>query len=333
MTDPVLEVRRLRVAIRRHRAVVAPVDDVSFTVDPGEALGLVGESGAGKSLTLRALVGLLPEHGRVVGGELLYRPAGGDLGPYRPENVRGRGMAMVFQEPMTALNPLLRVGSLLAEALRGRGGGRASCHRRAIGLLHEVGVPDPERQLRTYAHQLSGGLRQRVMIAMALATEPRVLLCDEPTTALDVTVQDQVLRLIDRLREKRNLAVVFVTHDLAVIAEVCDRVAVLYAGRIVETGPVSAVFGTPRHPYTDGLVRAQPQFDRPASVLSGIGGTPPEPGAFPTGCRFHPRCALAREDCAAAEHELFRVGAGDGHSTACIHADDLLAPTCSGAIG
>ncbi len=326
-----LEVRALRVAIRRPDRVVTPVDDVSFTVAPGEALGLVGESGSGKSLTLRALVGLLPRQGQIAGGELLYRPADGDLRPYRPEEVCGTGMAMVFQEPMTALNPLLRVGSLLAEALRGRGGGRASSRRRAVALLREVGVPDPERQLGVYPHQLSGGLRQRVMIAMALATEPRVLLCDEPTTALDVTVQDQVLRLIDRLRRERDLAVVFVTHDLAVIGEVCDRVAVMYAGRIVEIGPVSAVLLAPRHPYTDGLGRAQPQLDRRARSLAGIGGTPPDPDAFPPGCRFHPRCVLAREDCATAAHDL--LPAGDGHSTACRRADDMRAATGPGAPG
>jgi oligopeptide/dipeptide ABC transporter ATP-binding protein len=321
MTEVILEVRSLRVEIGEGDAVVTPVDDVSFAITPGETLGLVGESGSGKSMTLRALLGLLPPGGRVANGELLFRSADGTLRKYSPEEIRGREISMVFQEPMAALNPVMRVGTLLAEAQRAHGGGSDGVRARSLELLREVGMPDPQRQMRAHPHELSGGLRQRVMIAMALATDCAVLLCDEPTTALDVTIQDQVLRLIDRLRRVHNMAVVFVTHDLAVIGQMCDRVAVLYAGRVVESGPVADVFTSPAHPYTLGLIRSVPELERRTNGLESIGGQPPDPRAFPSGCRFHPRCFMAQSDCVSCSH--VQLDAGKGRATACIHHGEL----------
>ncbi len=321
MTEPMLEVRDLRVQIDLDRTSVTPVDRVSFMVGRGECLGLVGESGSGKSLTLRALLGLLPPRARQVKGEQLLRRNGG-LAPYDPQAVRGHGIAMVFQEPMSALNPLMRVGSLIAEARReDRRGGRAGTRAFVVDLLREVGIGAPEQRMRAYPHQLSGGLRQRVMIAMALASEPQVLLCDEPTTALDVTIQDQILRLLERIRTERGLSIVYVTHDLAVVGQICDRIAVMYAGRIVETGPTDQVLVEPAHPYTYGLLRSVPRLEPGGRALVSIGGAPPDPRAFPSGCRFHPRCFLAQPDCPSAEHRLARVG--PGRATACIHAELL----------
>jgi oligopeptide/dipeptide ABC transporter ATP-binding protein len=321
MSETILEVRDLRVQIDVDRTAISPVDGVSFRVGRGECLGLVGESGSGKSLTLRALLGLLPPRSRISSGELLLR-SNGALAPYDAQAVRGHGIAMVFQEPMSALNPLIRVGPLIAEARRaGHHDGRAGTQAFVADLLREVGIGAPEERMRAYPHQLSGGLRQRVMIAMALASEPRVLLCDEPTTALDVTIQDQILRLLERIRRERGLSVLYVTHDLAVVGQICDRIAVMYAGRIVETGPTDQVLIEPAHPYTVGLLRSVPRLDPGGRALESIGGAPPEPRAFPSGCRFHPRCFLAQPDCPAAEHRLAPIG--PGRATACIHVELL----------
>jgi oligopeptide/dipeptide ABC transporter ATP-binding protein len=246
----------------------------------------------------------------------------GQMLAYRPEDVRGHGIAMVFQEPMTALNPSKRVGDLVAEGPRlHQGLSRAAARRHAIELLAEVGVPDPERRARAWPWQLSGGLRQRVMIAMALSCEPSVLLCDEPTTALDVSVQDQILRLLDRLRRDRGLALVFVTHDLPVIGQIAQRVAVMYAGRIVESGTTAQVLGRPRHPYTAALLRSAPVVDRPTSRLATIAGAPPEPGRAPEGCRFRPRCAHAAAGC--GNEQVLVDLEDDGHLAACERAAEL----------
>ncbi|MGL3807757.1 ABC transporter ATP-binding protein [Paeniglutamicibacter sp. R2-26] len=319
MTRTVLSVDSLHVRLDLGSHSLTPVDGVGFQVAAGEALGIVGESGSGKSLSLRAVLGLLPPGGSSQGTtEFSFeRGASGR----RAESVRGRGVAMVFQEPMTALNPTMRVGNLIGEALRVRSGltGRAA-RARVIELMASVGIPDPARRAGMWPHELSGGLRQRVVIAAALASEPELLLCDEPTTALDVTIQDQILTLLRTLREERGMAMVFVSHDLAVVAEVCDRVAVMYAGRIVETGPVEEVLRAPRHPYTAALLASAPAFGSRGGELATIPGSPPDPRAFPPGCRFAPRCAFARPDCLEAPYELRATAS---RATACIHPEVL----------
>lgn len=316
-----MEVSDLRVLLQAGSRQIAPVDGISFSVGRGEVLGIAGESGSGKSLTLRAILGLLPP-GSSVEGQLRFA-AGENAAPemYEPESARGRGIAMIFQEPMTALNPTMRVGDLVAEGPRiHRGLTKSDARRAAVELLGWLGVPDPERRARMWPHQLSGGLRQRVMIAAALSTEPKLLLCDEPTTALDVTIQDQILGLLLRLRAERDMSIVIVTHDLAVIGEVCDRLAIMYAGQIVETGGVEAVLSAPQHPYTAALLRSVPSFQSGSELLEGIGGRPPAPRDFPPGCRFAPRCKFAREDCSRAPNRLVPVHRS---LTACIHPEVL----------
>ena len=318
MTE-LLEVRDLRVDFPLPGGVLHAVDGASFELRAGEALGIVGESGSGKTMALRALVGLLPRAARLAGGEIVFE--GVDLASASAETlraIRGRSIAMFFQEPMTALNPVMRVGEQIAEGPLVRlGYSRRRAHERALELMRLVGIPDPEERAEAYAHELSGGMRQRVMIAIALSMEPKLILCDEPTTALDVTIQDQILKLLASLRAQLGVSVVFVSHDLAVIAQTCRRVAVMYAGQVVETGPVEQVFREPRHPYTLGLLRSVPDVDDRRDVLSTIPGAPPDLADPPSGCRFHPRCAFALDDCVDGE---FPLRALDGErATACIH--------------
>jgi oligopeptide/dipeptide ABC transporter ATP-binding protein len=318
MTE-LLEVRDLRVDFPLPGGVLHAVDGASFELRAGEALGIVGESGSGKTMALRALVGLLPRAARLAGGEIVFE--GVDLASASAETlraIRGRSIAMIFQEPMTALNPVMRVGEQIAEGPLVRlGYSRRRAHERALELMRLVGIPDPEERADAYAHELSGGMRQRVMIAIALSMEPKLILCDEPTTALDVTIQDQILKLLASLRAQLGVSVVFVSHDLAVIAQTCRRVAVMYAGQVVETGPVEHVFREPRHPYTLGLLRSVPDVDDRRDLLSTIPGAPPDLAHPPSGCRFHPRCAFAQDDCVAGE---FPLRALDGErATACIH--------------
>ena len=320
MSGPLLSIDDLRVHLRLGNAWIAPVDGVTLSIERGEFLGIAGESGSGKSLTLRSILGLLPPGSRVE-GELLFALDGEAQEPLHPEEVRGHGVAMIFQEPMTALNPTMRVGDLVAEGSRvHRGLSHTDAETRAIELMGLVGIPDPRRRARQWPHQLSGGLRQRVMIAAALSTDPKLLLCDEPTTALDVTIQDQILGLLDRLRRDLGMSILLVTHDLAVIAEVCDRLAVMYAGRIVELGGVEEVLTAPQHPYTSALLESVPSFHGGSERLRGMGGRPPDPRSFPTGCRFAPRCRFARDDCLSAPYELAPV---EGRLTACIHPEVL----------
>jgi peptide/nickel transport system ATP-binding protein/oligopeptide transport system ATP-binding protein len=318
-------VQDLRVEFSLAHGVLRAVDGVSFSVLPGEALGLVGESGSGKTMTLRALVGLLPRAGRLAGGTVLFD--GVDLAKADEEylrKIRGRSIAMIFQEPMTALNPVMNVGDQIAEGPFVRlGSSRRTAAKRALELMRLVGIPDPARRAGAYPHELSGGLRQRVMIAIALSCNPKLLLCDEPTTALDVTIQDQILALLSSLREQLHVSVVFVSHDLAVIAETCQHVAVMYAGQVVEVGPVETVFREPRHPYTLGLLRSVPDFETVHEKLSAIPGTPPDLADPPPGCRFHPRCRFVQGDCVAGDFPLRPLGAG--RSTACIHDDACTA--------
>lgn len=319
----VLSVNHLRLEIRRANDTIVPVDDVSFEVGRGEIVGIAGESGSGKSLTLKALIGLTPPD-TICTGSLLIDLGGTGLAEYRPADVRGRGISFVFQEPMTALNPTMRVGNLIAHGPRAHEGlSRRAARLRAIELMSDVGIPDPQRRADMWPHQLSGGLRQRVMIAVALSTNTKLLLCDEPTTALDVSVQDQILALLHRIREQRGISIVFVSHDLAVLGELCDRLVVMYAGRVIESGAVGEVFALPRHPYTHALGRAMPSFDSNDGPLFTIPGQPPDPTAFPPGCRFAPRCPLADDACTTAEHRLANVATG--RTTACIHTDRLVA--------
>jgi oligopeptide/dipeptide ABC transporter ATP-binding protein len=323
-TGPMLEVRDLHVQITSRRGLVRAVDGVSFEVAKGDALGIVGESGSGKSMTLRAILGVLPPEAHVTAGQVLLD--GQDLVPLRQSDlnrIRGPKMSMIFQEPMSALNPVMRVGAQIAEGpLVHLGVSRSKAAERALELMRRVGIPDPERRFRAYPHEFSGGMRQRVMIAIALACEPEIILCDEPTTALDVTIQDQILRLLAGLCRETGVSLVFVTHDLPVVAQICQQVAVMYGGRLVETGPVREVLSEPRHPYTLGLVRSAPDFDNVRESLVPIPGSPPSLVSPPEGCRFHPRCKFAEEDCQVIEPPLKLLGGG--RATACLHHERTI---------
>ena len=317
-----LETRGLTVELPTESGWIRPVNDVSLRIGAGESLGLVGESGSGKTMFSLALMGLLPSGARVSGNaEFFGATSGGARELTRLKNeewraIRGREIAMIFQEPMTSLNPVMRVGAQIEEGIRAheRGVSGGEVRRRMLEALQHAAVPEPERRAEQYPHQLSGGLRQRVMIAMALACGPKLLIADEPTTALDVTVQKQILELLDRLRRELKLGLLFITHDLGVVAQVADRVAVLYAGRVVEEGLTSDVLRAPRHPYTQGLLAASPRLERGA--LRPIPGTVPSLTALPPGCAFEPRCAVRREDCSRAVPALRDAGAE--HAARCV---------------
>ncbi len=311
---PLLEVGGLAVAF----GGVTVVDDVSFHVDPAEVVGIVGESGSGKSITALASLRLVPKPGRIAAGTIRF--AGEDLlaaSEFRLEQIRGAEIAMIFQEPTTALNPVLSVGHQIVETVRrhqrlGRGAARA----RALDMLARVGIPAPRQRIDEYPHQLSGGMRQRVMIAMALACNPRLLIADEPTTALDVTIQAQILELLQDLQAEFRMGVLLITHDLGVVSSFADRVLVMYAGRIVEASPAEALFARPAHPYTRGLIDSIPAADRDSERLKAIPGIVPPPFAWPPGCRFAPRCAHARAACEAAVPPLRT--SGDARQVACV---------------
>jgi oligopeptide/dipeptide ABC transporter ATP-binding protein len=297
---PALSVQQLRTEFRVRGAWHAAVDGVSFDLAPNETLALVGESGCGKSITALSVMGLVPKpQGRIAGGSVQL--AGSELlglPETSLEKLRGDRMGMIFQEPMTALNPVLPVGFQVAEAIVvHRGASRATADAEALRLLEEVKIPSAKTRFAEYPHQFSGGMRQRVMIAMALACRPAVLLADEPTTALDVTIQAQVLGLLADLQRERGMAVLFITHNLGVVAAIADRVAVMYAGRIVETGPVAELFANPRHPYTEALFAAIPRMDAEGQTLAAIPGRVPPIDAMPKGCRFAPRCPLREARC------------------------------------
>ena len=310
-----LEVEGLRVGLPTPAGRVTVVDGIDYTVEPGEVFGIAGESGSGKTMSVLALMGLLPP-GAAVGGRAVF--GGRDLLRLRPVELRricGRELAMVFQDPMTSLHPMLSVGTQLTEHLRSHFGMRRSeAAARALELLREVRIPDPEGSLRAFPHQFSGGMRQRIAIAVALACRPTLLVADEPTTALDVTVQAGIIRLLDRLRRESGLAIVLISHDLGVLSAIADRVAVFYAGRIVEGGGRADVLGRPRHPYTRGLLDALPHPEAPAAPLVAIPGSPPAPGRVPPGCSFHPRCPYALESCRESVPPLAPV---NGRTLAC----------------
>jgi peptide/nickel transport system permease protein len=327
-----LDVRGLTVELPMPSGWVRPVNDVSFTLAEGETLGIVGESGSGKTMLALALMGLEPPGARRKGEAiLLERNAAESRGqtagnrhaanlisaaPGEMRALRGREIAMIFQEPMTALNPVMRIGAQVEEAIRVHASGLAQSeiHRRAVQSLERASIPEPERRARQYPHQLSGGLRQRVMIAMALAAGPGILIADEPTTALDVTVQKQILELLAKLRRELQLSLLFITHDLGVVAQVADRIIVMYAGRIVEQGPSAEVLRRPRHPYTEGLLRAAPRLTR--EKLIPIPGTVPALDALPSGCAFAPRCGQHVAECDVAVPAM--RGVSPDHAARCI---------------
>lgn len=297
-STPLLEVKDLTISFLTPYGMVEAVSGSNFSISPGERVGVVGESGSGKSLTGLSLLRLTPKAAKVSGQILLEGQDLLELSPKAMQRIRGRDVAMVFQEPMTALDPVFTVGQQIAATFRAHHQvSKNEAKERAITLLSEVGIPEPERRYDEYPHRLSGGMRQRAMIAMALVCEPRLLIADEPTTALDVTIQAQVLDLIVELSERRGTAVLLITHDLGVVAETCERVLTMYAGQIVEESPVEAVLESPRHPYTSGLLGAIPRAGVAVEDLKAIPGRVPAPQDFPTGCRFGPRCTFREEGC------------------------------------
>ncbi|MBL6457877.1 ABC transporter ATP-binding protein [Belnapia sp. T6] len=321
----VLELRDLGVTFATDRGPLRAVDGISFSVEAGRTLAVVGESGCGKSVTALATMGLLPPAARLDGSIRLLGREMTSLTPEEWRDRRGRDLAMIFQEPMTSLNPAFTAGDQVAEALRVHEGlGRRAAFDRAVALLDRVRIPDAARRARQYPHQLSGGMRQRVMIAMALACRPRLLIADEPTTALDVTVQAQILALLDELKRETGMAVVLITHDLGVVADHADEVVVMYAGRVAERAPAARLFARPEHPYTVGLLGAAPRIEGGAGRLASIEGTVPDLLRPPEGCRFAPRCPFRGADC-ARQPPLAEIE--PGHAAACWRAplDRVLA--------
>ena len=311
MKKPLLQVKDLCVEFPTRHGVLKALDRVSFDIAPGEILGVVGESGAGTSLTGAALIGLLEPPGRVSGGEIWFENQSIDnLPPDAMRQLRGRKIGAIFQDPLTSLNPLFTVGQQLIQTIRVHLPlSEAQARDRAIDLLRQTGIPAPEARIDQYPHQFSGGMRQRVVIALALAGEPKLIVADEPTTALDVSIQAQIIQLLKRVCREHGAAVMLVTHDMGVIAETCDRVAVMYAGRVVETGPVQQVIHCPAHPYTIGLMGSIPSMDEDREHLQQIDGAMPRLNAMPTGCAFNPRCPQVFERCRAEKPELIDVGA------------------------
>ncbi len=320
----ILDVRNLTTIIPTPRGNLTVVDDVSFTVDHGECFGLVGESGSGKSMTVRSILGLVPPPGRVTAGEVLH--GGLDLTRVSPRaltKIRGRTIATIVQDAVSALNPVYRIGRQIAEPMLEHGivKTRRAARARAVALMAKVGIPAPEKRVDDFPHQFSGGMCQRVVIATALACDPGLILADEPTTALDVTIQDQILKLLVALQNDLGLSLLLVTHDMGVVAQTCQRVAVMYAGQIVELVTTEDLFRKPRHPYTAGLLNCVPRLDGPTRRLKPIPGAPPNMAAPPSGCRFHPRCPLAIDACRMGRPALTEVA--PGHFSRCIRQDAM----------
>ncbi|MFC7736218.1 ABC transporter ATP-binding protein [Roseomonas sp. GCM10028921] len=318
---PLLRVEGLRTIFSTSVGDIAAVDGVSLEVPRGKTLGIVGESGCGKSMLSLSIMGLVPRPGRVGAGRVMLEDINlTGLTPAGMRAVRGAGIAMIFQEPMTSLNPVHTVGDQIVEAMRAHdaGASEAELRKRAIDALRRVRIPSPERRFGEYPHQLSGGMRQRVMIAMALACSPRLLIADEPTTALDVTVQAQILDLLRDLQAETGMSVILITHDLGVVAEMADEVAVMYAGRVVERGTARDIFEDPQHPYTIGLLGSIPRIEEDRERLLSIDGSVPPPFALPQGCRFHPRCPFAIRACTEKDPPLRELS--PGHQAACIRA-------------
>jgi oligopeptide transport system ATP-binding protein len=325
--DPILSIRDLTVEFKTEDGIVQAVTDVSYDLLPGEVLGVVGESGSGKSVSMLSILGLSPQ-GRIPKGEAVYK--GDDLlkmSPKQLRDLRGGDVAMIFQDPMTSLNPVLTVGNQIIEALLTHNEGMKDdeAEKRAIQLLEVVGVPSAERRIDQYPHEFSGGMRQRGMIAMAIANNPSVLIADEPTTALDVTIQAQIVEVLKAARQETHAAIVLITHDLGLIAELADRVVVMYAGRVVELADVFTIFNEPRHPYTVGLMNSLARLDAEQEWLQPIPGQPPSMIAPPPGCAFHPRCTFSRGrlPCRTDVPELRQIGDGAPHVSRCHYAEEL----------
>ncbi len=315
--NPVLSVRDLRVSFPAATRAVTVVDGVSFDVMPGEIVGVVGESGSGKSMTARSVLRLLPKTARLQGSIRFRGQEVLAMSPAEMRALRGALVSMVFQDPMTSFNPVLRIGDQIAEAMTLHARvPRKTLRERVAGLLESVGIANPAQRARAYPHEFSGGMRQRALTAMAVANGPALLIADEPTTALDVTVQDQILQLMRDLNAQSGTAILLITHNIAVVASLCQRLIVMYAGRVVEDGPTDEVLTAPRHPYTWSLLQSVPRLDRAADRLVAIQGQPPDPAAPPAGCRFHPRCPWAEDRCTTAEPTLDETA--PGHHVRCV---------------
>ncbi|WP_040205734.1 ABC transporter ATP-binding protein [Neobacillus jeddahensis] len=317
MGETLLEVKNIVTEFRTADGQLPAVRDVSFSLQKGETLCIVGESGCGKSITSLSVIGLLPSNGKITNGEVLYEGSPiHNLSPEKMRQIRGNKISMIFQEPMTALNPVLTIGFQLREPLMLHHKlSKGEATKQGIELLKQVGIPYPEKRMNQYPHELSGGMRQRVMIAIALSCNPGLLIADEPTTALDVTIQAQILDLINDLKSKLNMGVMMITHDMGVVAEVADRVMVMYAGKKVEEGDVEEIFNNPKHPYTIGLLNSVPNVDDPDFELEPIPGSLPSLSEQITGCRFHARCKFATDKCRSHEPAVFQVS--DTHKVSC----------------
>jgi len=317
MTNKLLEVKDLKTEFKTSKGLLTAVNNVSFHVDRGETVCIVGESGCGKSITALSILGLLPKNGVITNGSINFQ--GEDLTALSTEEMRrkrGKDISMIFQEPMTALNPVFTIGFQLRESILTHNNiSKAKAHEQGIVLLEQVGIPSPRERMNQYPHELSGGMRQRVMIAMALSCNPTLLLADEPTTALDVTIQSQILDLIQDLKDEFNMGLLLITHDMGVVAEIADRVIIMYAGKIVEEGTIEEVFTEPKHPYTKGLLNSVPNVDDPSFKLEPIPGSLPNIDEEISGCRFHPRCKYAKDICKKeAPHE---IGISGSHKVTC----------------
>lgn len=323
-SGPLLRIDDLRIDFATEHGWANVVNGVSFDVAENEIVGLVGESGSGKTVTSLSILGLIPNPpGRKSGGHIWYRDKDlTDLPKKELRDIRGNEISMIFQEPMTSLNPAFTIGDQIAEVYRRhRGGGKKAALARAAEMLDLVGIPNANKRVKDYPHEFSGGMRQRAMIAMALVCDPKLLIADEPTTALDVTVQAQILELLSKVREEMGTGIIFITHDLGVVAELCDKVVVMYAGEVVETAVGRDLFVQPRHPYTEGLLTAMPQLGERNEQLASIPGRTPEPWAMPDGCRFNPRCKYTEDVCRNAMIPLEVLN--DGRSSRCVRIDEL----------
>lgn len=318
MSNELLKVDDLKVRFKTDEGYVSTVNGVSFSVEQGETLAIVGESGSGKSVTSLALMGILPANGEIYEGAITFEDKDlRSLSKKEYRKMRGDDIAMIFQEPMTALNPVFTIGYQLRETLIVHNNmTKEQAHAKGIKMLETVGIPDADRVMGRFPHQLSGGMRQRVMIAMALSCNPKLLIADEPTTALDVTIQAQILTLLRNLKKNSNTSIIIITHDLGVVAELADRVVVMYAGEVVEVAPIQELFDNPRHPYTRGLISSIPKIHDVVDELYSIEGTVPNPSNMPAGCKFHPRCPLADIECTKVHPELEYVS--EKHAKRCI---------------